>query len=339
MIRRLVAPALVAVSAFAALGAPLDAATSPPSSDADGTRTVEGAYGPIEIPADPERIVVDLIALDYLTALGVDTSNVVAVFGAGFFPEDHYLADVLGREDLLDPGFAFEANLEAIAALDPDLIVVPFDQIDGAPGYDEMAQLTPVLVVPTSDTRDPETRYGGTASFQDWRTTLRTFGDLLDRADEAEAYIAETDAQIAAIRDEHGELIDSITATEMKSLSDWMAVNMLSSAQTSGVLGTILMVELGFVAPPQLAEIEPDEYGSLDISNENLSLVDSDLLFVEVREGSTSHSDSPLWDTLLVVQDDAVFEVGNHWEYGGAVAARVVLEDIDAALDVLAARR
>jgi hypothetical protein len=31
--------------------------------------------------------------------------------------------------------------------------------------------------------------------------------------------------------------------------------------------------------------------------------------------------------------------VGNHWEYGGATAARVVLDDIGAALDDLAARR
>ena len=39
------------------------------------------------------------------------------------------------------------------------------------------------------------------------------------------------------------------------------------------------------------------------------------------------------------MQDGGVSEVGNHWEYGGAVAARVVLADITAALDRLGRRR
>ena len=87
----------------------------------------------------------------------------------------------LGRDDLVDPGFQFDPNVEQIAAAEPDLIVAPFDQIDGAPALDAMRQIAPVLVVPTSDTRDPAVRYGGTASFQDWRTTLRAYGAVLDR--------------------------------------------------------------------------------------------------------------------------------------------------------------
>lgn len=331
------AAALIAATPAAATTEPAEPAETADSAET-GTRTVEGAYGPVEIPVDPQRIVVDLVALDYLTTLGYDTSNVVAVFGAGFFADDHYLADVLQRDDLVDPGFAYEANLEAIAALDPDLVVAPFDQIDRAPGLDELRDLAPVLVVPTTETRDPVVRYGGKASFQDWRTTLRTFGELLDRSDVAEEYIAETEGQLAALREEHGALIDSISATEIKSAADGVSVNMLASALDSGVLGTILMSELGFTPPEALAAVDADEYGGLEISDENLMLIDSDLLFVEVREGSTRHSDSLLWDTLQVVQDDAVFEVGNHWEYGGALAAREVIADIDAALDELASR-
>ena len=83
----------------------------------------------------------------------------------------------------------------------------------------------------------------------------------------------------------------------------------------------------------------PDEYGLVELSPENVALVDGDLVFLEVRESSTRHEDNPLWPTLQVVQADAVFPVGNHWEYGGAVAARRVLEDIDAALDTLVSRR
>lgn len=306
-----------------------------------GTRTVEGAYGPIEIPTDPQRIFADLMTVDYLTALGFDTSRIIGVFDAGFFrsADGHYLADFFANEDLVDPGFQYDLNIEAIAAARPDLILLPFDQIDGAEQFDELAAVAPLLVVPTSEGRDPSVRFGGTASFQDWRTTLRAYGSLLDLSAAADAYIAETEGRLAALAEEHGSLIASITATEAKSTPDFMAINVLSSAQESGVLGTIILSELGFQPPAQQAAVAPDEYGSIELSAENLDLLDGDLLFLEVREGSTAHEASPLWPTLGVVQDGGVVVVGNHWEFGGAVAARQVVADIDAALEALAGRR
>ena len=63
------------------------------------------------------------------------------------------------------------------------------------------------------------------------------------------------------------------------------------------MLGTILLSELGFQTPPQQAAATVDEYGSIELSPENLDLVDGDLLFVEVREGATTYEESPLWAT------------------------------------------
>src|SRR5215207_9420930 len=73
----------------ASTAAPLTAAatraaatTSPgstPATDASlpaastAVRTVQGADGPVEIPVDPQRIVGDLMSLDYMSALGIDT--------------------------------------------------------------------------------------------------------------------------------------------------------------------------------------------------------------------------------------------------------------------------
>lgn len=299
------------------------------------TRTVQGAYGEIEIPSDPRRIFADLMTVDYLTALGYDTDRIVGVFDADWFAKDetHYLHAFFAGRDLVDPGFQQEANLEKIAAANPDLILIPFDQIDGAEQQEELAAIAPLLVVPTSKARDPETRYGGTASFQDWRATLRAYGGLLEREDEAEAYIAGTEEKLADLVEKHRDTIASMRVTEAKSTPDYMAINALSHAETSGVLGTILLSELGFRAPERQAGMTPDEYGTIELSNENLDLVDGDLLFLEVRDGSTEHEKSPLWATLDVVKNGDVVIVGNHWEFGGAVAAREVLDDIEKALD------
>ena len=310
------------------------------ASDDAGTRSVETAYGAVDIPAEPRRIVGDLMTVDYLSALGYDTDRIVGVFDKDFFPDDHYLAGVLGSEGIVDIGSTYEPNLEAIAAADPDLILVPFDQVEGSPVLEELREIAPLAAVPTSPgTDDPEVRFGGTASFQDWRSTIRAYGAVLDMDDEAEAYVAETEARIEELRAARSDLIAATTATEAKSTPHYMAINALSSAAESGVLGSILLSELGFASPPHQAALVPDEFGTIELSAENIDLLDGDLLFLEVREEARGHEDSPLWPTLGVVQQGGVVVVGNHWEYGGATAARVVLDDISAALDELAARR
>lgn len=311
------------------------------ASDEPAMRTVEGAYGPVEIPADPQRIMGDVMTADYLTALGYGTDRLVGVFGHQFSEaeEEHYLDEVWEAADLVDPGFLFEVNVEAVAAADPDLILVPFDQIDGNEHIEELKEIAPLLVVPTSESGDSvEARYGGSASFQDWRSTLRAYGEVLDRGDEAEAFIAESEEMLDELKDEHGDLISAITVSEAKSTPDYLVLNALSAARDAGALGTILLSELGFQSPPAQAELQPDEYGGVELSLENVHLLDGDLLFMEVREGATTYEDSPLWPTLEVVKDDGVVVVGNHWQFGGAVGARHVIEDIDAALDDLAAR-
>jgi ABC-type Fe3+-hydroxamate transport system substrate-binding protein len=198
---------------------------------------------------------------------------------------------------------------------------------------EQIEQIAPTLLVPTSEGEDPEGRYGGTASFQDWRSTIRSYGKVMNLQDEAEAYIAETEASLQELSAEYGEMISTMSATEAKSTPDSMAINVLSDEGGRGVLGSILMGELGFTAPERVASIEPDEYGTIELSPENIDLLDADILFLEVREGATTHTDSPLWETLDVVQADNVVVVGNHWEYGGAIAARKVIDDLRAALE------
>ncbi len=330
--RLLTSTACLAIAAtfLAACGSDEPAETAPAT-----TRTVEGAYGEIEIPAEPLRIFADLMTVDYLSALGYDTSSIVGVFGGDWYAaeEDHYLNDEVTREGLVDPGFAFEANLEQVAAADPDLILVPFDQIDGVEIRDELSAIAPLLAVPTSESTSSEERYAGTASFQDWRGTLRAYGALLDRDDEAEDYIAETEAMLDGLRAEHADAIATTPVTQAKSMPDGVAITPLSGDQ--GALGSILLNELGFGQPGHLDAIEPDEWGTIEVSQENTRLLDTGLLFLEVREGSTEHEKSPLWSRLDVVANDRVVIVGNHWEFGGAVGARRVIEDIDAALESL----
>lgn len=82
----------------------------------------------------------------------------------------------------------------------------------------------------------------------------------------------------------------------------------------------------------------PVEHGGVDLSLENLDVLDGDLRFMEVREGATTYEASPLWPTLEVVTNGGVVVVGNHWHFGGVVGTRHVIDDMAAALVELAAR-
>ena len=106
---------LATVLAFAAASFATDAADA---QDLGGeTVTVETASGQQSVPHDPQTIVVyDLASLDTLDALGVD------VTAAPTAPYPDYLSKYAG-DDVEKVGSLFEADLEAVAALEPDLII------------------------------------------------------------------------------------------------------------------------------------------------------------------------------------------------------------------------
>src|SRR5687767_12467794 len=110
------------------------------SADADFPRTVQHAMGETEIPARPERVVVlDTGELDSVLSLGVVPVGAVTTDVASGFLS--YLAE--GAADVEQVGTIGEPNLEAIAALQPDLILS--NQVRHAEIYDELSQIAPTV--------------------------------------------------------------------------------------------------------------------------------------------------------------------------------------------------
>lgn len=111
--------AVVLAAATAALVAGCGAEEEPAAETA-GTRVVQHARGETEVPADPQRVVVlEPVQLDTAIALGAVPVG-SAVLGAGDgIPA--YLGDVAAGISTV--GTFQEPDLEAIAALQPDLIL------------------------------------------------------------------------------------------------------------------------------------------------------------------------------------------------------------------------
>lgn len=101
--------------------------------------------GVTKVAADPSRIVVlDIGALETLHELAVKPAAVPKKF----MPE--YLSDIKNDESIADAGSVIEPSLEAINALNPDLILISTRQ---ERYYEELSQIAPTIFIGT-DSKD-----------------------------------------------------------------------------------------------------------------------------------------------------------------------------------------
>jgi iron complex transport system substrate-binding protein len=133
---------LAAALPLAACGGTASSEEAAASSPSDGAfpRTVEHAMGSAEIPERPERVVVlDTGELDSLVALGVTPAGAVTTdVATGFLS---YLQEP--AEGVEEVGTIGEPNLEAIAAVQPDLILS--NKVRHEALYDKLSQIAPTV--------------------------------------------------------------------------------------------------------------------------------------------------------------------------------------------------
>jgi iron complex transport system substrate-binding protein len=141
---------------------------------------IQTAKGPVTIDKTPQKLAVfDIAAVDTIDSLGVKIAGL---------PQNLYVPELARlKEGSEVVGDIFEPNLEALAALTPDLIVL---------GGRSSPQLEATQrVAPSIDmTMD------GDAVLEQAKERLATYGDLLGKQDEARAVAAKFDASIEAAR-------------------------------------------------------------------------------------------------------------------------------------------
>ncbi|MEI4486655.1 siderophore ABC transporter substrate-binding protein [Frigidibacter sp. MR17.14] len=124
--------------------------------------TLTTARGPMEINKTPERVVVfDMAALDTIEALGVEPVGVT----------DNTYVTYIKRGDAETVGTLFEPNMEAVAALQPDLIIIGGRS---AKQFDALSRIAPVadMTMPTDVAAGAEER-------------LKEYGALFGKEDKA----------------------------------------------------------------------------------------------------------------------------------------------------------
>lgn len=281
------------------------------------------SLGTVEIPAQPERVM----------TLSMGDTDVA--YALGFTPvaisQNDYSEDGLypWLADLYDPEQTeiipnTDISFESLVALQPDIILSGsrWNVEDLYPNLAEIAPTTAWL----------------TGSYENsWQEQTLLAGQALGLEAEAQALIDETEAEIAAIREE-------FPAIEGKSfsLSFLYDVGAIASIYWQEDFGVQFFQELGFEVAPALAELaagEDELQGAL--SFETLNLIDADLVVLAFSspEIQASFEENPVYQQLDAVREGRVVVVDTstitQLRSPSVLGIRYVLDQLRPALETL----
>ncbi|GHE09160.1 ABC transporter substrate-binding protein [Klenkia taihuensis] len=274
------------------------------AADGEFPRDVVHFGGTTTLPAEPQRVVVISTGqLDGVLSLGVVPVGATQASGAGLVPA--YLADAFPDADLTSVGsvgLRLEPDLEAIAALQPDLVLV--NTVGAEPIGAALSGIAPTVVTEGTGVNWQQdlllvaAALGRTAAAQD------LLQDLLDDAAQVGAGFGDATASVVRVSGDRTRI--------------W---------GTGSFVGSILAA--GDVARPADQRFTGT---SQDLSDEELQRAAGDRLFYGVQAGAEDATAlaSPLWTGLPAIADGTAVRVDDEAWFlnAGPAAARVVLDQL-----------
>ncbi|WP_246031818.1 ABC transporter substrate-binding protein [Salibacterium salarium] len=291
-----------------------NASGSDDTSSEEDTRTVEHAMGETEIEGTPEKVVTLYQgANDTAAALGVEPVGIVESWTEK--PIYKYLRDDLEGTEII--GEETQPNLEAIAEMDPDVIIANKTRHEDI--YEDLSAIAPTVM--------------GEAVYK-WEDTLNIMGQALNMQEEADELLASYEERIATFQEKMGEELP-IEASITNFRADHARIFYM------GFAGRVLE-DAGFERPE--GHDNTDEWGIKLSSKESIPEADAEVIFnfnsgtetEQIEETFEEWTDHPLWQELEAVENDQVHMVDEEtWNAGGGVlAANLMVDDLYEIFDV-----
>lgn len=282
----------------------LTACTTADRPAAPATRTVHHPLGTTEVPLAPTRVIAldRRAALPHLLALGVTPIGALtyeSIIGSPFPP----LVAEQARDVAVLPvaGSADDPNLEAVAALRPDLVIGWTGGIDEK--YAALSAIAPTVAVDVD--------------FTNAAVSLRAIAAALGREAAAEAVISAFGERRAARLREIGEIGDV-------SVVLGIGGQQFRVYQPAGSSVARWLAEAGGRLVPELGSAVGEPYGDelVLISPENLGQVTGQTIVVMHNTGAAGEvalaelEGSPLWPSLPAVRAGRVVKVNSQESVG-----------------------
>ncbi|MEO0599466.1 MAG: ABC transporter substrate-binding protein [Chloroflexota bacterium] len=246
------------------------------------------ASDPLCVPQNPERIVaLDPFTFELLVALDIPLVAIPQVYvetlTSNFSQFDDYFTDIL------DTGIP--VNFETLLAATPDIILCR--QSACADQYDSLSQVAPTVMFANE-------------SAADWRDSAHFYAEVLNTTDELATVEAQFDERLATLTGlvEMNFPDQAPTITVLRVRPNQLRLYFAESS--AGVVWS----EAGFVSPDSQSDLltaSAERFGIprlMNISLEQIPLIDADYAFVFVTDGLTDGDgqdylervvDNPLW--------------------------------------------
>ncbi len=293
-----------ALALVAAACSASDSTSTVPEGSAGFPITIDAPSGPVTLDARPTKIVsLSPTATEILFAVEAG-DQVVAVDDQSNYPDGAPVTDMTG----------FSPNIEAIAALGADLVVLGFDPGEVVTALDAVG--IPAIVHPAA------------VDLDDAYTQIEQLGA-------ATGHVAEAAAVVAGMREDIGRIAaetDAGDATYYHELDP--TLYSATSATFAGALyGMLGLVNIADAAP------DPDGFGYPQLSPEHIVSEDPDLVFLAdtkcCGQNTATVADRPGWNTMRAVQRGTIVELDD--DIASRWGPRVVefMETVAAAIGAL----
>lgn len=279
------------------------------SSDA-GKRTITHAMGTTEITGTPKRVVIlTNEGTEALLALGVKPVGAVRSWEGT--PWYSYISkDMNGVKDV---GTEDQVNIEAIASLNPDLIIG--NKMRNEKIYDQLSKIAPTV-------------YSNTLRGE-WKNNFLFYAKVLNKESKGNELVKKFDDRAASIAKLAGDRLN-------KKISLVRFIPGKTRLYLNNTFSGMIFKQIGFARP----DSQSAEGNFLEIGKERLKDADGDVMFYFTyddpgkSEGNAREKEwinDPMFKTLDVYKNNKVYKVDDaSWNTGGGIiSANILLDDLE----------
>ena len=298
--------------------------TATPSEEAEPV-TIQGTNGEVTLDAPAKKVVVlEWTYAEDLLAVGVQPAGMADTAEYG----DYVNIEPQLDDTVVDVGGRQEPNLEAIAALEPDLIIGVSFRHDAM--IEQLETIAPTVIF------NPYPEDESIDLYQEMETTFLEIAKAVGKTAEGEQVLTDLEAQ-------YEEKAAEIEAANLKT-KDVILTLAYSGAQapeirvfTPNSMASIILERIGLnnVHQPDQFEV----FGSSTFNVEGLvkyedanylyTVPDTDNIYENQLKGN------PVWENLAFVKEGRTYDLGaDTWLYGGPLSAETLMNQIT---DVLVA--
>jgi len=307
-----------AQAASPSASAPASTESASPASEspaADAERTIQHVLGQTKVKGTPSKVVVlEWTYAEDLLALGVQPAGVADITGM----KKNVSLPIELAADVQDVGTRQEPNLEAITALEPDLIIGVKFRHEAT--YDQLSAIAPTLLF------NPYPEEGNGDQYEEMVNTFKTIADVVGKNAEAEAVLADLQktyddakAKVAAAGKEGQPIVLAMAFTNQNAVTFRLT--------TDNGLAIRILENIGLKNAYKSEQFEAYGFSTKDVEALT-TLEDADYLHITNDDAvGDMLSKNAVWTGLKFVKENRMYELGGDtWPYGGPHSAQIMAE-------------